>query len=291
MSGNGDETIQYVRRINVRNLQDAQFSTLLEGYEKMKQIRDKRGYNFLAGLHGVPFDWCVHGGRQRGRDLGGKYFLPWHRAYLYMFEQSLKDFTDGSVAVPWWDWSSPRSRAEGIPDEFSTEQFDGKDNPLFDANITLNFPEINRKTSRRNNKNAGEELRLRLDTFTNRLPPTQDGTSGIPGGNVVERLLALRDYGDFSDALQDIHGSIHVYVGGSMGNTDFAAYDPIFWSHHAMVDRIWRLWQLRNGDSTIPEKILDQPLEPFPFTVRQVLNVHNLGYDYAGIEISLGGNI
>jgi len=289
MSKDGVGSIQYVRRVNIRNMTKPQFSTLLQGYEKMQQIKDKRGYNFMAGLHGVPFDWCIHWQEQRRVDLGGRYFLPWHRAYLYMFEQSLKDFTDGSVGVPWWDWSSKRSRQEGIPEEFSTEQFNGKNNPLFKADIKVSFPEINKKTYRRTN-NTPDELIFRLDRFTGGLPTTTDNPSKTPGGNLIERLLALSDFGDFSDALQGIHGAIHVYVGGSMGSADFAAYDPIFWSHHSMVDRIWRLWQLKNGDSTVPDKILDYALDPFPFTVRQVLNVHNLGYDYAGIEIIVEGN-
>jgi len=34
-------------------------------------------------------------------------FLPWHRAYLYEFEQNLQDFAK-DITVPYWDWTMPK---------------------------------------------------------------------------------------------------------------------------------------------------------------------------------------
>lgn len=49
-----------------------------------------------------------------------------------------------------------------------------------------------------------------------------------------------------------------------------AAYDPLFWAHHAMVDRLWRLWQLQHtGVAFIDRDLLDVALCPFPMTVRR----------------------
>jgi tyrosinase len=61
----------------------------------------------------------------------------------------------------------------------------------------------------------------------------------------------------------------------------FAAYDPIFWAHHTMIDRLWRLWQLRHPGALPPAAILLDALPPFRATVRQTLDVTALGYDYA----------
>ena len=72
---------------------------------------------------------------------------------------------------------------------------------------------------------------------------------------------------------------------GTMSAVNFSAYDPIFWSHHCMVDRIWRLWQIDNGIATgFPLAIQSMVLEPFNMTVADVLDVTVLGYDYAGAE-------
>jgi tyrosinase len=48
-----------------------------------------------------------------------------------------------------------------------------------------------------------------------------------------------------------------------------------------MIDRLWRLWQLRHPGSLPPASILDEALPPFRMTVRQTLSVTALGYDYA----------
>ncbi len=35
-------------------------------------------------------------------------FLPWHRQYLYMFENALREVSgDDTIAVPFWDWTDP----------------------------------------------------------------------------------------------------------------------------------------------------------------------------------------
>ena len=46
------------------------------------------------------------------------------------------------------------------------------------------------------------------------------------------------------------HGPIHVIVGGNTGlmtDPDTAAMDPIFWLHHANIDRLWAVWNLAGG--------------------------------------------
>ena len=68
---------------------------------------------------------------------------------------------------------------------------------------------------------------------------------------------------------------------GTMGLIPLAAYDPIFWAHHAMIDRLWYLWQLANPGANPDARLLDTALEPFAMTVRQTLDIATLGYDYA----------
>ena len=81
--------------------------------------------------------------------------------------------------------------------------------------------------------------------------------------------------------LEDLHDQIHGWVGGTMGAVSTSAYDPIFYSHHCMIDRIWYLWQKRHGNASGLEDLLDEPLPPFPQKVSSVLDIHQLEYDYA----------
>jgi tyrosinase len=75
-----------------------------------------------------------------------------------------------------------------------------------------------------------------------------------------------------------------------MGVIGSAAFDPIFWSHHTMIDRLWWLWQ-QNGNSTISPDLMDAVLQPFTFRVRDVLNINDLGYEYAAAQtdVAIGG--
>ena len=113
---------------------------------------------------------------------------------------------------------------------------------------------------------------------TTRVP---DVPGNLPTVAAVQAALQLPDFLDFQGQIEGIHNSVHVWVGGTMGQVPWAAYDPIFWAHHAMIDRVWRLWQLYHPNPTFPPGLLTTALPPFPMTVADTLDVKLLGYDYA----------
>ncbi|MCK1744137.1 tyrosinase family protein [Bradyrhizobium sp. 139] len=45
----------------------------------------------------------------------------------------------------------------------------------------------------------------------------------------------------------DPHGAVHNLVGGDMGNIRASAKDPVFWVHHANIDRLWTVWTKMAG--------------------------------------------
>ena len=65
-----------------------------------------------------------------------------------------------------------------------------------------------------------------------------------------------------------------------MSTVATAAFDPIFFSHHTMVDKLWFDWQVKQGAVGPDEQMWDVVLTPFPVTVRDMLNVEQLNYDY-----------
>jgi tyrosinase len=252
-------------RKSLRNLPDIEIKSLRTAYARMMEISDNRGYNYIAGFHGVPGWYCWHHQRNTHLVQRARLFLPWHRAYLYRFEQAVQDQL-AEVAIPWWDWSSDISRSEGIPKVFSDKTSSGKPNPLYTFHMAV------------------PSGRRPLDSNTVR---ALGNPADLPTPEEIQNLYELTDFGDFNDGLEDIHDRIHVWVGGSMAEVATAAYDPIFWSHHCMIDRIWWLWQLRNGNSGMPPDLLDLVLEPFNLTVRNVLSIYDLGYDYASSQVSV----
>jgi tyrosinase len=259
-------TARIEHRKNVTRLTAEELAKLRRAFKAAYDIADDRGYQYYAGWHGVPFGWC-------GGHSNDPFFLPWHRAYLYHFELALKDaIQDPSVTVPWWDWMN----AGGIPAAFTDEEADGEKNPLASAPIspysTAPEPGWPTETFRRPGANplsAPPPLRIRRDWV---YEPTS--------------------YTEFNRRLTLLHNNMHGWVGGTMGEIDWAAYDPLFWAHHTMVDRMWRIWQHRNPGARPPQEILDVPLQlgkrPM-FTVSEVLDVKVLGYDYAAAAPSVPG--
>lgn len=249
------EPAPLIHRKSVRKLDARQLGWLRDAFAAIHPIDDERGFQFWAGIHGAPAPaWCIH---HQATPL----FLPWHRAYLYFLELALRDRVP-EARLPWWDWTSEASQADGIPEAFAAEEVDGEPNPLHSAEV------------------ARAQRRPGWPERTFREPGAF--AAGLPTAAEVETALATEDFGDFTQRIEELHDRVHMWVAGTMAQVDFAAYDPIFWAHHAMVDRVWRLWQQRHPAVTFPDRLLDTALRPFEMTVRETLDPTALGYDYAG---------
>jgi tyrosinase len=244
-------------RQGVHNLSDTDVSAFRDAYGQMQTITDNRGFAYFSGLHGVPNWLCKHS----TADAPAYLFLPWHRAYLYNFELAMRSRVP-SISLPWWDWTLRPPRQAGIPQIFADRTADGKPNPLYSFRIDLTNPSVHHTTTRQ--------------------PGSVDD---LPTQNNVDDVSSTGDWSEFTLALEDqLHNLVHGWVGGDMGIVAVAAFDPIFYSHHCMIDRLWWLWQVRNGNGSMPDNLYDTVLAPWTLTVRDVLNVNSLGYDYAAAQ-------
>lgn len=247
-----------VYRLRVGDAEAAHMVTFRRAMAMAEGISDNRGYNYVAGFHGAPGWWCWHHQFSRRVAVQARLFLPWHRAYLWYLEQMLQQLLpDARVGLPWWDWTVDAR----VPSAYDASQIDGAANPLYQtrALVPSARPPIDRLTVREPGGNPQA-----------RLPVLGD----------VNRLLGIAEWASFSDFLENFHDDVHGWVGGDMGDVTTAAYDPIFFAHHCMIDRLWAMWQDRNGNGNVPNELLDLPLQPFGKTFRDVLNVQSLGYEY-----------
>jgi len=289
---------------------------LRDAYARMMEMPDYRGYNYWAGLHGNLQGWCWHGPRPLGQSwhpslrLDYDLWLPWHRAYLLYFEHYLRDL-DEDVALPWWDWSSEHSLQVGVPEAFSAETVANQPNPLYKARMRSTdyvVPDLALE-DQGTRRFPGQFVTRQLPSIRDRLLLVINSVIGNRDEDrpVSERLItAMRSIKQFegtlgfSQTLRNIHDFIHGWtggekvedgrlVGGDMGSQNTSAYDPIFWSHHCMLDRMWYLWQLENGVNNIPADHLPVVLQPFGVTVKDALNIEALGYEYAVSEVVVGG--
>jgi tyrosinase len=251
------------QRRSVTQLSDQQLATLRQAFAAVEAISDDRGYQYHAGIHGLPLPkYCkiAH---------GQALFLPWHRAYLYNFEMALRDQVPDAT-LPWWDWRVTRD----VPDAYAQDSVEGQPNPLFSVRIN----DLALQQGTRDVDPNARILARQPDTV--REPGLPDAPP-LPTADDISGLMDIGDFLDFQQQLEGFHNDVHVWVGGHMSDIPFAAYDPIFWAHHAMIDRIWRLWQIQHKQAALPPELLASALPPFRLTVAQTIDVTTLGYDYA----------
>lgn len=267
---------------------------------------DPTGWTYQATVHavrpGAPADTFQHECQH-----GSWFFLPWHRIYLHWFEEIVRDIIRAQLpgvsqevrdtwALPYWDYS--RGDQDGqwrtLPHAFRTpRKDDGSPNALFTA----------RRNTRPNlNINRGDPLfdplvsTRALDDRRFSRPPFPGSTNGF-GGPVTGWH---HDAGPAGRLEITPHGDVHTNVGGTGGlMTNFAdaPLDPVFWCHHANLDRLWVVWlnqddvpranPTESGWLNFPFQFRDEkgvPVTP-PWGPRSVLDtVSDLGYTYEVVD-------
>lgn len=250
-------------RFDLRQLRADDLQDLRDAYAAMYEISslavgDSRGYIAFARGHGYDRDLCHN---------DDQVFLTWHRAYIYMFEKGLSSALrwkrkdeELELTLPFWDWTvtDPATDASnGIPRAVGDATYvdaagQQRDNPLASA------PSLYRTENQGLSGGAANTARY-PSRFATRIPLL---------ATWVAKYMTNPRFDSFSSDLDgEAHGTVHVYVGGAdpssplprtagdMSAVVSAAYDPIFWLHHAMVDKVWFDWQTRNGNATVPQHV------------------------------------
>jgi len=178
---------------------------------------------------------------------GTQRFLPWHRVYLLQLEQAIQSIHP-DVTIPYWDWT--QAGEQGIPQW------------LQGVTPTVPMPQPTPPIT------------------VIRQPGTQQDVATLASN--IPAIMQLTDFVDFWSHLEGVHNGVHVWVGGSMGSIPTAPADPIFWMHHANIDRIWWNWQSspqgqgKNPNLSGSAAVMD----PFAYTEPQTRDITALGYIY-----------
>ena len=176
-------------------------------YEELVDIHAVRDpTNTQMGLH------RMHG---RAGEVGKHRFLPWHRAYLIMFERELRKINE-DLSIPYWDWDDDGGRLIGFKDY---------------------LPGIPGRRSRK----LGFGENGKRNSYSNDI-------GWFSSYDWTRSLEALTEsYASFTDKLEkNPHNIGHNWVGGNMADVQYSPRDIAFWLHHAAVDRIWDKWQQHN---------------------------------------------
>ncbi len=274
------DTNPILPRVAASTLSGSNLTKLANAYKALRNLAstdpsDPRGWMQQGDKH----CWNCGGGLdgQTGEEIHGSWlFLPWHRAFLYFHERILGALiNDNSVRLAYWDWDNPAHRA--IPSAFATPA--NASNPLWDSNRSAK---------------AG-----------NQLPTSLIGPRII---NPITGAATFATFGGTSSAAGNLengpHGGVHIWCGdtslkasnASMGLLDTAAQDPIFFAHHANIDRLWSVWLNSSPSHQNPTDpnwlshsftFWDEKKRWVSITVADVINMSNsLRYTYSGAATS-----
>ena len=174
----------------------------------------------------------------------GPAFLPWHREYLRRYEEALAA-VDPTVSLPYWNW--------GLGSEAETAALfqDDRIGPRGGTVTSGYFAE----TATTQNP-LGWTIHLGLRPFGSALSRTgTDDVGLLPSQAAVIEVLEKTRFSTFRPALEggnelspghgDMHNGVHRWVHGDMFSMS-SPNDPIFFMHHAQIDRIWAIWQRKH---------------------------------------------
>ncbi|KAG8732279.1 hypothetical protein FRC11_014696, partial [Ceratobasidium sp. 423] len=181
-------------------------------------------------------------------------FLPWHRWFLTAFEKELRTACGYTGYLPYWDWSldtgnmtaspvfSP-SATNGFGSFGATPGYQVTDGPF--SSVQRAYPTPHVITRNYKPKPFEEQIfpfqftepdLLATDTFT---PAKIDEiVTGFPGDFVgfAAHMDGVR--------AQGMHNAAHLMTRpGDLSNPSYSPNDPLFFLHHANLDRIWAKWQ------------------------------------------------
>jgi len=282
---------------------------------KARALNDKTSWRFYGAMHGIDRDlWQQYGYLSRSDAFPAKsdtdkywdqcqhgswYFLPWHRGYLIAFEAIVRDAVvkaggPSTWTLPYWNYFKPNQNA--LPPAFASADWpDGHgNNPLF---VKQRFgPQGNGKvfvplTSV--NLNALDERE-----FTGVASGGSPGFGGVDTGFHHSR-------GTHGRIERQPHDLVHSLVGGAvsddepglMSDPDTAGLDPIFWLHHANIDRLWEVWRRnppgkhhdpdktkwKNGPAPLGQRKFVMPKpdgQEMVYTPGEMSDLTRLGYTY-----------
>ncbi|KAI0505522.1 Di-copper centre-containing protein [Xylaria bambusicola] len=276
-------------RMNINTLAQERgpmWDLLIRGLDALqnKPEDDERSHFAVAGIHGMPYAPYNGVGPVSGGSGGGycphqsPQLIPWHRAYLALYEQLLSDevrrlaleYTDDDASIyrdaseklrlPYWDWASDPALPPSASNENVT--INGPDgeielhNPLYSyrwQTYPLNetqFPGqggIGPTTTRDIDENLQNANNLIRDSVYRTFAST----------TTWDQMASMAGSGSSFEAP---HNIIHNLVGGSFVSLDLTSFDALFLLHHCNLDRLAAMWTASHNETMQTQPFLSQGL-------------------------------
>ncbi|XP_059435415.1 polyphenol oxidase, chloroplastic-like [Corylus avellana] len=238
----------------------------------------------------------------------GWLFFPFHRYQLYFFEKILGMLLeDPTFAIPFWNWDNPPGMK--MPDMFVEDSNSSLYDVLRNADhlrkvVDCNY-NVGDETYSSPQESQESQESINLKTIYRQMVSNSKNAELFYGSAYRAGDCDARN-GSYGGPVENCpHNTIHSWCGDpkngeeDMGIFATAARDPIFYSHHGNVDRMWIIW--RENITTDPEKrkcvedskdwldanfiFYDENRQPVRAYVRDSLDYEKLGYVYEKVDI------
>jgi tyrosinase len=254
------------QRLNVRSLSPQQKSDFVN---TVLVLKSEGIYDEYVKLHSEAM---MKPAGSNGRNFAhyGPIFLPWHREYLRRFEADIQKYgKNPSLTIPYWDWTEDALLPNPEQSPIWAEDFiGGNGDPQKGYNVQTGPFSANKWKVVNPDGSQGVLIRAfgiyrniktlpKIDDVSTVMKQTpydvpkwdRDSTPGFR--NYLEGWIGNPDGAG-------LHNRVHVWVNGTMSNGNSPA-DPVFFLHHANIDRIWASWQ-ENHFTDLSKSYL--PLDP-----------------------------
>ncbi|CAN4076457.1 unnamed protein product [Withania somnifera] len=254
---------------------------------------DPLGFKQQANIHCA---YCNGAYTVAGKELQVHFswlFFPFHRWYLYFYERILGSLIgDPTFGLPYWNWDHPKGmRLPPMFDREGSSLYDEKRNQSHRKGTIIDLGHFGTEVQTTQLQTMTNNLTLMYRQMITNAPcpllffgaryPL--GTDPSPGMGTIENIP---------------HTPVHIWTGDSprqphgenMGNFYSAGLDPVFYCHHANVDRMWNEWKAIGGKRRdLSDKdwlnseffFYDENRNPYRVKVRDCLDSKKMGYDYA----------
>ncbi|KAG4413531.1 hypothetical protein IFR04_013314 [Cadophora malorum] len=172
-------------------------------------------------------------------------FLPWHRYFLHIYEGRLRNECGYAGPVPYWDWVLDHQDPAASP-VFDTQLgFGGNGDAALGESLIggghcVTDGPFAMTTARYIDTKVYPHClsrNFRNDTSTGHF------TGELIQPSLVEKILEQEDLLSFTLELEDApHNTIPFGIRGDFLSFNAPA-DPLFFLHHAQLDRLWSKWQ------------------------------------------------
>ncbi|KAL8730770.1 MAG: hypothetical protein Q9166_003840 [cf. Caloplaca sp. 2 TL-2023] len=165
-----------------------------------------------------------------------------------------------TLRIPYWDWSTSPT----MPPEVSQPTIyiimpngtSSVPNPLYNYTFhplpTVRYPDASGQSqpdlvNKQLEANGGPLHTMTYTLLTQQPNYAIFSNQGYNDGRGTGRY----------NSIENMHNGIHMFVGngGHMSNIPYSSFDPIFWLHHANVDRLFALWQAVYPDSNVTSQV------------------------------------